>query len=78
MYQVIYSSIVIWCAILTRIFLSRKLNNVQWVAIVGVTCGLAISAVGTVQEASPDGPVQTCKFFFSMLFMRFPYSTMHT
>ncbi|KAF9570879.1 hypothetical protein EC968_001318 [Mortierella alpina] len=59
MYQVIYSSIVIWCAILTRIFLSRKLNNVQWVAIVGVTCGLAISAVGTVQEASPDGPVQT-------------------
>ncbi|KAG0202294.1 hypothetical protein BGX28_005151 [Mortierella sp. GBA30] len=60
MYQVIYSSIVIWCAILTRIFLSRKLNNVQWVAIVGVTFGLAISAIGTVQEVSPDdGPVQS-------------------
>ncbi|KAG0281646.1 hypothetical protein BGZ95_001005 [Linnemannia exigua] len=59
MYQVIYSSIVIWCAILTRIFLSRKLNNIQWVAIVGVTIGLAISAVGTVQDASPDGPVQS-------------------
>ncbi|KAG9070043.1 hypothetical protein KI688_009373 [Linnemannia hyalina] len=59
MYQVIYSSIVIWCAILTRIFLSRKLNNIQWVAIFGVTIGLAISAVGTVQDASPDGPVQS-------------------
>ncbi|KAG0049377.1 hypothetical protein BGZ83_005836 [Gryganskiella cystojenkinii] len=59
MYQVIYSSIVIWCAILTRIFLSRKLNNIQWVAIVGVTFGLAVSALGTVQDASPDGPTQT-------------------
>ncbi|KAF9191968.1 hypothetical protein BGZ50_008913 [Haplosporangium sp. Z 11] len=59
MYQVIYSSIVIWCAILTRIFLSRKLNNIQWVAIVGVTFGLAISAFGTVQDVSPDGPVQS-------------------
>ncbi|KAF9360711.1 hypothetical protein BGX34_007596 [Mortierella sp. NVP85] len=60
MYQVIYSSIVIWCAILTRIFLGRKLNNIQWLAIVGVTLGLAISAVGTVQDVSPDdGPVQT-------------------
>ncbi|KAG0039026.1 hypothetical protein BGZ82_010032 [Podila clonocystis] len=59
MYQVIYSSIVIWCAILTRIFLSRKLSNVQWVAIVGVTVGLAVSAVGTVQNASPDGTVQS-------------------
>jgi drug/metabolite transporter (DMT)-like permease len=62
MYQVIYSSIVIWCAILTRIFLSRKLNNIQWLAIVGVTFGLAISAVGTVQDTpSPDSPVQSCK-----------------
>ncbi|KAF9396276.1 hypothetical protein BGX21_009605 [Mortierella sp. AD011] len=59
MYQVIYSSIVIWCAILTRIFLGRKLNGVQWLAIFGVTLGLAISAVGTVQDESPDGPVQS-------------------
>ncbi|KAI1301156.1 hypothetical protein EDD11_005780 [Mortierella claussenii] len=59
MYQVIYSSIVIWCAILTRIFLSRKLNNIQWLAILGVTFGLAISAVGTVQDVSPDSPVQS-------------------
>ncbi|KAG0360081.1 hypothetical protein BC939DRAFT_500679 [Gamsiella multidivaricata] len=59
MYQVIYSSIVIWCAILTRIFLARELNNIQWLSIVGVTFGLAISAVGTVQDASPDGPVQS-------------------
>lgn len=62
MYQVIYSSIVIWCAILTRIFLSRKLNNVQWIAIFGVTMGLAVSAVGTVQNVSSDGAVQSCKY----------------
>lgn len=68
MYQVIYSSIVIWCAILTRIFLSRKLNNVQWVAIVGVTVGLAVSAVGTVQNVSPDGAVQSCKYTFYYYF----------
>ncbi|KAF9426937.1 hypothetical protein BGZ76_002534 [Entomortierella beljakovae] len=59
MYQVIYSSIVIWCAILTRIFLGRKLNGIQWIAIFGVTLGLAVSAIGTVQEDSPDGTVQT-------------------
>ncbi|KAG0325106.1 hypothetical protein BGZ99_001072 [Dissophora globulifera] len=60
MYQVIYSSIVIWCAILTRIFLSRKLNNIQWLAILGVTFGLAVSAVGTVEGMSSEngGPVQ--------------------
>ncbi|KAF9109982.1 hypothetical protein BGX27_006940 [Mortierella sp. AM989] len=59
MYQVIYSSIVIWCAILTRIFLGRELNGIQWVAIFGVTLGLAISAFGTVQDESPDGPTQS-------------------
>ncbi|KAF8952710.1 hypothetical protein BGZ46_003393, partial [Entomortierella lignicola] len=61
MYQVIYSSIVIWCAILTRIFLGRKLNVIQWLSIFGVTLGLAISAVGTVKNESPDddGPVQS-------------------
>ncbi|KAF9970829.1 hypothetical protein BGZ73_006388 [Actinomortierella ambigua] len=55
LYQIIYSSIVIWCAILTRIFLSRRLRKLQWVAIFGVTIGLGISAVGKAQDASPDG-----------------------
>ncbi|KAG0380505.1 hypothetical protein BGX24_007700 [Mortierella sp. AD032] len=40
-------------------YVGSGLNNIQWVAIVGVTIGLAISAVGTVQDASPDGPVQS-------------------
>ncbi|KAG0238601.1 hypothetical protein BGW42_004363 [Actinomortierella wolfii] len=59
LYQIIYSSIVIWCAILTRIFLSRRLRKLQWVAIFGVTIGLAISAVGKAQDASPDGVKQS-------------------
>ncbi|KAG0267996.1 hypothetical protein DFQ27_007754 [Actinomortierella ambigua] len=59
LYQIIYSSIVIWCAILTRIFLSRRLRKLQWVAIFGVTIGLGISAIGKAQDASPDGVQQS-------------------
>lgn len=74
MYQVIYSSIVIWCAILTRIFLGRELNNIQWLAIVGVTLGLAVSAVGTVQDVSPDdGPVQSCKSTYCLVMLKCTY-----
>lgn len=45
MYQVIYSSVVIWCAILTFLFMGRKLSKLQWVAIFGVSAGLAISSM---------------------------------
>ena len=46
MYQVIYSSVVIWCAILTFIFMGRSLSKLQWIAIFGTSAGLAVSSLG--------------------------------
>lgn len=46
MYQVIYSSVVIWCAMLTFLFMGRTLSRMQWIAIFGVSAGLAISSIG--------------------------------
>ncbi|KAI8992068.1 hypothetical protein BDF20DRAFT_832053 [Mycotypha africana] len=42
MYQVIYSSVVIWCAILTWIFMKQSLSKIQWLAIIGTSIGLGI------------------------------------
>ncbi|CAG8504523.1 15995_t:CDS:2, partial [Dentiscutata heterogama] len=50
MFQVIYSSVVIWCAILSFIFLGRKLLFVQSLCIFGVFIGLALSALGIYQD----------------------------
>ncbi|GAB5590566.1 hypothetical protein Unana1_05466 [Umbelopsis nana] len=52
MYQVIYSSVVIWCAILSYVTMGRTLTTTQWVAIVGTSIGLAISAMG---NTAPKG-----------------------
>ncbi|KAK4509276.1 uncharacterized protein ATC70_007626 [Mucor velutinosus] len=45
MYQVIYSSVVIWCALLTWLFMKRTLSTMQWIAIFGTSAGLAISSM---------------------------------
>lgn len=50
MFQVIYSSVVIWCAILSFFFLGRKLLFVQSLCIIGVFIGLALSALGISQD----------------------------
>jgi drug/metabolite transporter (DMT)-like permease len=52
MYQVIYSSVVVWCAILTFIFMKRALTKVQWVAIIGTSIGLGISSLNSFQNSS--------------------------
>ena len=46
MFQVIYASIVIFNALLSRLLLGRRLNSGQWLAIVVVTAGLALSVIG--------------------------------
>jgi drug/metabolite transporter (DMT)-like permease len=50
MYQVIYSSVVIWCAILSYFTMGRTLTTTQWVAIMGTSVGLAISAMGNTSQ----------------------------
>ncbi|CDS13104.1 hypothetical protein LRAMOSA05287 [Lichtheimia ramosa] len=44
MYQVIFSSVVIWCAMLNYFLLHRVLSFWQWVAIFGTSAGLALCA----------------------------------
>ncbi|CAG8558221.1 28688_t:CDS:2 [Racocetra persica] len=45
-YQVIHSSIIIWCAILSFLFLGRKLSRVQSLCVIGVCIGIFISSLG--------------------------------
>ncbi|RUS13106.1 hypothetical protein BC937DRAFT_86346 [Endogone sp. FLAS-F59071] len=47
MYQVIYSSVVIWCAIFSYFFMGRRLTTAQWVAIFGTSAGLTVSTLGS-------------------------------
>ncbi|SAL99950.1 hypothetical protein [Absidia glauca] len=54
MYQVIYSSVVIWCAILTYFLMGRTLTKLQWVAIIGTSSGLAICSLGNMGISSDD------------------------
>lgn len=50
-YQVIFSSVTIWSALIGRIFLHRYLNTKQWLAIIFVTFGLYISTRGDSNKA---------------------------
>ncbi|KAI9246513.1 hypothetical protein BDA99DRAFT_527114 [Phascolomyces articulosus] len=45
MYQVIFSSVVIWCAILSYLFMRRVLSIYQWIAIFGTSIGLTFCAI---------------------------------
>ncbi|KAF0480577.1 putative UDP-galactose transporter [Gigaspora margarita] len=42
MYQIIHSSIVIWCAILSFLFLGRKFSRVQLLCVIGACIGLLL------------------------------------
>ena len=55
MYQVIYSSVVVWCAILTWLFMGRALSIIQWVSIVGVSLGLGVSSFDSLPSFEKDG-----------------------
>ncbi|RCI04878.1 hypothetical protein CU098_013151 [Rhizopus stolonifer] len=55
MYQVIYSSVVIWCAILTFLLMNRKLATIQWVAIFGTSAGLAFSSLDSMNKKEGGG-----------------------
>ena len=54
MYQVIYSSVVIWCAILTFFLMNRKLSMIQWIAIFGTSTGLAISSLDSMTGSKEE------------------------
>ncbi|KAG2222026.1 hypothetical protein INT45_003671 [Circinella minor] len=77
MYQVIYSSVVIWCAILTYFFMGRTLSKLQWFAIFGTSAGLALSSLGSFE--TPDGQGSVTLMTGTLLTMAgtFGYSCMY-
>ncbi|CEP11553.1 hypothetical protein [Parasitella parasitica] len=70
MYQVIYSSVVIWCAILTWLFMNRRLSPMQWIAIFGTSAGLAISSMGnfsSTEDVDEQSVAKTATLMFGTL-----------
>jgi drug/metabolite transporter (DMT)-like permease len=51
-YQIIYSSIVIFVAVMSRIFLGKKVNFTQWGGIIIVFIGLVLSTMGSKASGS--------------------------
>lgn len=51
MYQVIYSSVVIWCALLTWLFMGKSVSGCQWLSIIGTSVGLGISSLDSIRES---------------------------
>jgi drug/metabolite transporter (DMT)-like permease len=52
-FSVVYSSVTVWAAVFSRIFLQRSLTPIQWLAVLIVTSGLAITATNSV-SLGPD------------------------
>ncbi|KAI8643236.1 hypothetical protein BD408DRAFT_415182 [Parasitella parasitica] len=70
MYQVIYSSVVIWCAILTWLLMKRRLTTMQWIAIFGTSTGLAISSMGnfsSLEDVDEQSVAKTTTLMFGTL-----------
>ncbi|KAI8149793.1 hypothetical protein BJV82DRAFT_584654 [Fennellomyces sp. T-0311] len=57
MYQVIFSSVVVWAAILSYLFMRRELSISQWVSICGTSAGLTLCAADSMglHEESNNG-----------------------
>ncbi|KAI8064201.1 hypothetical protein BC940DRAFT_306406 [Gongronella butleri] len=54
LYQIVYSSIVIWCAILSYFLMNRKLATVQWLAIFGTSAGLTVCSLSNFSSESTN------------------------
>ena len=48
-FAVIYSSVTVWTAVFSRLFLGRRLNHRQWIAVFVVFGGLCITAVDSAK-----------------------------
>ena len=52
LFSIIYSSVAIWTAVLSRILLSRRLTIQQWCGVVIVFCGLALTGFDSASMGS--------------------------
>mmetsp|Transcript_22347 Transcript_22347/g.32478 ORF Transcript_22347/g.32478 Transcript_22347/m.32478 type:complete len:384 (+) Transcript_22347:99-1250(+) len=46
-FAIIYSSVTVWCAILSRLILHRRMSCLQWIGVLMVFGGLTITAIGS-------------------------------
>lgn len=63
MYQVIYSSVVVWCAILSYMFMGRLLAKLQWFAIFGTSMGLTLCALENMNQPASSKLVYSLSRF---------------
>lgn len=54
LYQVVYSSVICWSALFSRVVLQKIVSSEQWIGIALVTFGLAFSALGESASSSED------------------------
>jgi drug/metabolite transporter (DMT)-like permease len=65
-YQVVYSSLVVFTAVWARIFLKKHISQEQWCAILTVTIGLSLSAVGTPTSSDSSSWMVTMGALFTL------------
>lgn len=44
----------VWCAILTWLFMGRALAKIQWIAIIGTSVGLGVSSLDSMRGTPTD------------------------
>jgi hypothetical protein len=50
LFGIVYSSVTIWAALFSRLVLGRRMNLSQWMAVLCVFCGLALTANGSTTQ----------------------------
>ncbi|KAJ3218344.1 hypothetical protein HK099_005098 [Clydaea vesicula] len=53
LYQVIYSSVIVFASVYNRVFLKRKMGFKQWMAVLTITFGLSLNALISDGKTSP-------------------------
>jgi hypothetical protein len=55
LYQVVYSCVVVVTALFSKLLLRKQISIQQWIAILSISCGLAVSALGIQHQTVPNG-----------------------
>mmetsp|Transcript_12201 Transcript_12201/g.21152 ORF Transcript_12201/g.21152 Transcript_12201/m.21152 type:complete len:356 (-) Transcript_12201:155-1222(-) len=47
-FAIVYSSVTIWCALLSRILIKREMTNLQWLSVIIVFAGLGVTGLSSL------------------------------
>jgi len=73
-FQVVYASIVIWIALMSKWFLKKQLTSQQWTAVFITTFGVSLSALGSVSLSGSINGLQLVGIVLT-LFSTFSYGS---